>query len=70
MNRLTIPPSDHDSEEFKKWITNMKAAGYTDPYIAAISGESVKRIRKITGQIIKKRENVNSHIFHRIFTKG
>lgn len=56
MNRLTIPPSDHDSEEFKKWITNMKAAGYTDLYIAAISGESVKRIRKITGQIKKKRK--------------
>lgn len=55
MNGLTIPPSDHDSEEFKKWIINMKAAGYTDPYIAAISGESVKRIRKITGQSKKRK---------------
>ena len=55
MNGLTIPPSHHDSEEFKKWITNMKASGYTDPYIAAISGESVKRIRKIAGQKKKKK---------------
>ena len=55
MNGLTIPPSDHDSEEFKKWIINMKATGYTDPYIAAISGESVKRIRKITGQSKKRK---------------
>lgn len=55
MNGLTIPPSNHDSEEFKKWITDMKAAGYTDPYIAAISGESVKQIRKITSQSKKRK---------------
>ena len=55
MNGLTIPPSNHDGEEFKQWITDMKASGYTDPYIAAISGESVKRIRKITGQSKKRK---------------
>lgn len=51
----TPPPSNHDSEEFKQWYADMRAFGYTDPYIAAISGESVKRLRKLTGQKRKKK---------------
>lgn len=56
MTGLTIPPSNHGSEEFKEWYADMKAHGYTDPYIAAISGESVKHLRKLTGQKKKKKK--------------
>lgn len=56
MTGLITPPSNHNSEEFKRWYADMKTHGYSDPCIAAISGESIKRLRKLTGQKKKKKK--------------
>lgn len=49
------PPKDHTGEEFKAWCLNAKKLGYADQYIAAISDESVNKIRRILGRRKKKR---------------
>lgn len=48
------PPKDHSSEDFKIWCIHVKKLGYADQYIAAVSSESVNRIRRLVGRRKKK----------------
>lgn len=48
------PPKDHTSEGFKIWCAYVKKLGYADQYIAAVSGESVNRIRRLIGRRKRK----------------
>lgn len=50
-----LPPKDHSGDDFRNWCVNIKKLGYSDQYIAAISGESIKTIRRYCGKRKKNR---------------